>query len=199
MRDIYKLAHRIIVWLGQEKDDSAIAIEALHELAFAVVCTRVPEVRLFHANDYSVPDRPNGQFSTHMSWLQKHPPIKKPGTPQDQFEAEDSTSLDFDCPSQKASLALFNLLGRSWFTRIWTLQEVGLAKSDATVQCGNDCILWRIFRCAVFLLELFHESFCFEACERWFGLYITAALTRVGQREPWRSARFNYWETPVLR
>jgi len=50
--------------------------------------------------------------------------------------------------------ALFNLIGRPWFSRLWILQEVHLATADIEVICGNHKILWSTVRTAVYFLSV---------------------------------------------
>ena len=43
--------------------------------------------------------------------------------------------------------AIWNLLGRSWFERLWVVQEVNLADPRfAVIQCGPNTIPWALFR-----------------------------------------------------
>jgi hypothetical protein len=49
-------------------------------------------------------------------------------------------------------LAIYNLLERSWFERLWIRQEVQLSKC-ATIVCGTDTISWENFRGAIYLLN----------------------------------------------
>jgi hypothetical protein len=51
--------------------------------------------------------------------------------------------------------ALFDLYSRSWFSRIWIMQEIALANHRAVVQCGFHQISWSVFRRALFC---FHDG-----------------------------------------
>lgn len=51
-----------------------------------------------------------------------------------------------------AQEVLGNLLGRVWFERMWTLQELLLAK-HATVMCGNQSMAWESLFDALELIE----------------------------------------------
>ena len=47
-----------------------------------------------------------------------------------------------------------SLLSRSWFSRIWILQEITIANQDlAQIVCGPDLVLWREMRAAIWLLD----------------------------------------------
>ncbi|KAI6084561.1 ankyrin [Hypoxylon rubiginosum] len=59
----------------------------------------------------------------------------------------------------KQRQALEYLLGQSWFRRVWILQEVGNAKA-ATVYCGRESVLARIFAIAPRLLGVEPDSHC---------------------------------------
>ncbi|KAF2125653.1 hypothetical protein P153DRAFT_299422 [Dothidotthia symphoricarpi CBS 119687] len=45
--------------------------------------------------------------------------------------------------------ALYDLLSRSWFTRLWIMQEIHLANHHAIVKCGTEETLWYRLRRAV--------------------------------------------------
>lgn len=44
---------------------------------------------------------------------------------------------------------VYQLLRRSWFDRLWILQEIQLANSSALIQCGHDTISWIQLRSAI--------------------------------------------------
>ncbi|KAM7189731.1 Heterokaryon incompatibility protein (HET) domain containing protein [Rhypophila sp. PSN 637] len=45
-----------------------------------------------------------------------------------------------------------DLCQRSWFHRLWVLQEIQLANTSSILQCGEDSIPWPVFRSAIELL-----------------------------------------------
>ena len=49
--------------------------------------------------------------------------------------------------------AIGSLLDRSWFKRLWIWQEVRLANLRGLMICGRECMLWDIFRNALFCLH----------------------------------------------
>ncbi|RYP35690.1 hypothetical protein DL767_003711 [Monosporascus sp. MG133] len=69
----------------------------------------------------------------------------------------------------KTWIAVGNLLQRSWFSRIWIVQEAVLA-AELTIGCGGETIPWEVFHAAVsfcFMQELWdRETKCFIADER---------------------------------
>jgi len=80
MRDIYEGAGKVIVWLGEAKDDSNFAIDSVSMLE-----------------------------------------TLRPGCSDDISNLQPSFVL--------GSTALWRLIGREWFSQIWVIQEVALARS----------------------------------------------------------------------
>ncbi|KIW03032.1 uncharacterized protein PV09_05685 [Verruconis gallopava] len=54
---------------------------------------------------------------------------------------------------EKELSALYFLLHRPWFERLWIRQEIRLANPDAIVMCGFKTIRWQSFRNALFCLR----------------------------------------------
>ncbi|KAF1929968.1 uncharacterized protein M421DRAFT_59119, partial [Didymella exigua CBS 183.55] len=50
-------------------------------------------------------------------------------------------------------LALFHLLNREWFERLWIRQEIGLGGDWVSLLCGHDSIEWSSFCRAIFVLH----------------------------------------------
>jgi Heterokaryon incompatibility protein (HET) len=48
--------------------------------------------------------------------------------------------------------AILDVVSRSWFDRVWVVQEVQLANPTATLQCGYDSIRWGRFRRAAWCI-----------------------------------------------
>jgi Heterokaryon incompatibility protein (HET) len=109
MGTIYSLAQKVVVWLGEEENDSSLAIQTLDELA-----------------------------TTLQNETNKRGPRYK-----------DTTKLPYD---QSMWEAIHELLTRSWFSRLWILQEVQLANNDALVQCGDVQIPWNKMKDAIHAL-----------------------------------------------
>ena len=64
-------------------------------------------------------------------------------------------NLAFKLPySTEQWTALASIMKRSWFERLWVLQEITLANPNAIVQCGNDTITYSLFRRAVVGLRM---------------------------------------------
>ena len=118
MGSIFRLASRVVAWLGDEKDDSTYALDLLAFIASQVeVDWNIHEMK---------PARRSGVDDT---WADRRIPWSLNG---------------------KDSMALYSLLHRSWFERVWIRQEILLANEDAIMQCGLKTILWEVFRNALF-------------------------------------------------
>jgi hypothetical protein len=117
MGDIYRNARRVVVWIGEESEDSDLAVSTLK---------RIGEDLDFWKDGERFRWRPKPRG--RLERLGANP----------QKIAEMSSSW----------IAVGNLFNQSWFTRLWVLQESGLA-SDAIVVVGNKDIPWNIFRGAL--------------------------------------------------
>lgn len=114
MKEIYQRAAEVVVWLGEDKRNSADGVSLLPRIHAAAV-----DGKLFQGPD-SLPMR-----------------LDQEGLP------------GFDSPMW-ASLA--ELYRRSWFTRIWVVQELAVAK-PATVLCGGRLLPWVFFAPAAVCLQ----------------------------------------------
>lgn len=77
---------------------------------------------------------------TKDNWLICPPNAEKP------YWCESACDVPY---SEGVWTAIENLLERSWFSRIWIIQEIQLAKHGAVVQCGRQHMQWSHFRSAV--------------------------------------------------
>jgi len=119
MAEIYRKAKNVFIWLGQGDEESAIAMETLEELAQLAKLS--PEAVEWKFKKM--------QESTRSQVLTR---FKKAGIPLGSLLPE----------AYLPWLHLMNAIsGRSWFQRIWTLQEIVLAK-EAVLICGNHSISW---------------------------------------------------------
>ena len=119
MGDIYRLADRVVVWLGPEKDNSAEALKTMSQLG--------SEVKVDYA--YNTLSPASTDSTTHWSDKSKVLP----------FYGQELCNIDA-------------LLRRSWFSRLWVLQEIRLAKDNAIIMCGSDTVAWHSFHSAIFCL-----------------------------------------------
>ena len=125
MKDIYAKAWRVIVWLGPEAQNSNLAMMAMKFLS-----TRSQEKEPLHGI-YRRVDR----YIIRMPFFQwKH----------------QHTSLRM----RKTILrAIYHLLIRSYWRRLWIIQEVALAARQSPVLCGGSCILLEDFRNALQVIQ----------------------------------------------
>ena len=113
MKDIYARAWRVFVWLGPEAENSDLAMMAIRLLS-----TRSQEKEPLH-----------GIYHRFDSYIIR--------TPCFQWKHE-HTSIHM----RKTVLrAIYHLLARSYWRRLWIIQEVALAARQSPVLCGNSCIL----------------------------------------------------------
>jgi hypothetical protein len=114
MRDIYAHAWQVIIWLGPEADNSEIALTAMHWLATERLCTQEPMEGFYTGIDKTVDVWPFFVITYHY-----YGPWRK-----------------------KVYRALYRLLTRTYWHRLWILQEIAMARADAPVLCGDRCIAW---------------------------------------------------------
>ncbi|MCJ1432890.1 hypothetical protein MMC27_002248 [Xylographa pallens] len=117
MANIYSLAQRVVVWLGEQSNDSKLGLETLQYLA--------NQIELGADNSWG--DAPGAE---HPKWYSS------------------SHRLPYNEGTWSAITKLF---ARDWFTRVWVLQEVQLAK-HAIVQVGEDTIPWLVIRKCIIIL-----------------------------------------------
>ena len=113
MKDIYAKAWRVIVWLGPEAKNSNLAMMAIRFLSIRSQ-EKEPLHGIYHKVEF---------YIIRMTWFQwKH----------------EHTNLRM----RKTILrAIYHLLTRSYWRRLWIIQEVALAARQSPVLCGDSCIL----------------------------------------------------------
>ena len=111
MRDIYRKADGVVIWLGEVADGTPGAWKLLHHLAW-IVGKAAPE-----------------------DW-------EKPAS------VEDLRSLGLPTGAGSEWEALEAIFWRQWFTRVWIIQEISLARK-ASVHCGQFNMPWDWFTSAV--------------------------------------------------
>ena len=70
-------------------------------------------------------------------------------------DCKDPTLADSSAPLEMPkhdAVAIYDLISRPWFERLWVRQEVMLANGNAVIRCGNSEVLWTIFRGALICL-----------------------------------------------
>lgn len=139
MRDIYRSAQRTLVWLGEADIISNAAIELLHQLAsakkrfcydIAIESFRELYIAVEEGKQH---DTDTVAYTQYYNWVYQignipFTSLRKYGLPDPDEE-------------HVRYMSLWNFLAKSWFTRVWVIQEVAVAK-DAVVQCGTAEIGW---------------------------------------------------------
>ena len=121
MTRLYRQAPMVHVWLGEESDDSARAIQVVREIAYLPT---------------SYEDRASWEFIPKPG--QTHRPTG-PGLPRVKL-LEEPPAISTD-EKAKNYCALINLYQRPWFSRIWIRQEVALPK-QIEFHCGKESCSW---------------------------------------------------------
>lgn len=124
MRDIYKYADRVVVWLGPSSKNCALAMSTLEYIGKQIECTRERII---------LPSPDCTEHNWHLL----------------------NAILPFN---ESVWQAIFDILSRSWFERVWIVQEIQLASSRSTIYCGEYQISWYLFRRAILCLTIAEGS-----------------------------------------
>ncbi|KAI1384614.1 HET-domain-containing protein [Hypoxylon trugodes] len=117
MAEIYRVASRVVVWLGPEENDSNRAMELIEYLG----------------------------SQTTFNYL--HMRLKPSEV------CTDPTLCDRDVPlpfNEGELAAIYCLISRQWFERLWVRQEIWSANKDAITRCGSQQLIWTCFRQGLF-------------------------------------------------
>ena len=129
MRDVYSLAWHVVVWLGVDANDSSLAMTAVKHLSARMAM--VDPMNGLYRKSRSIDARPLFViWSTYKSSMRK-----------------------------AVYRALYHLLTRPYWRRLWILQEVALGGRASPVLCGSQCVLWDDIYNASCLLELDENRF----------------------------------------
>jgi ankyrin repeat protein len=129
MGSIYTGAEQVVVWLGRATPDTDLAFRHMYELQ---------EEALKHAC--------NGWKTSDQQWQTLRANVQP-------LLADESTLVD------RQRNGLISLLNRSWFKRVWILQEVANARS-AKIMCGSRSVSARIFAIAPALVGITPDPHC---------------------------------------
>ncbi|KAK7755418.1 hypothetical protein SLS62_002645 [Diatrype stigma] len=123
MRDIFASAWHVVIWLGKEENNSALAVTALRWLAMR---SKGPEpLEGLYKEGKKIDLSP-----VFIVWAKAKSAWKT-----------------------EVFAALFHLLTRSYWQRTWILQEMAMARRDAPVICGESCLSCQDVFDAVALIE----------------------------------------------
>lgn len=176
MKDIYRMAHAVVIWLGEADADS--------DLVFPL-CEKMTESRLDLLKDLEsgldVVMGPNRkQILEKMMRDAKKRNAEKEREAANLESVSDTASnvaskvdgpsevdgtiantgdeeVDVSDASDEEISAFMRLIARPWFTRCWILQEVCLAK-QAVLLCGTQAIDWDIFYIGFVITVLMSEK-----------------------------------------
>jgi hypothetical protein len=131
MKDIYQDAEKVIAWLGRGDKCSMRAIGVMEELAKVADLVHIRNVH-----------EPYPRNIPQFSWTQLMNQLCTP-------------LLHSPFSLKEADLGLVvSLMHRGYWTRLWILQEISLAKT-ATLLCGSDQIHWNTCQKATAVLQWF--------------------------------------------
>lgn len=108
MKEIYHTAQDVVIWIGEDDEDTADGINLLKQVYAAALEGKLPD------------------FSD-MFFLEK--------------KLEQAELPKYDSSMWKAVIDLYR---RAWFSRIWVVQELAVARS-AVVYCGRQSLPWSYF------------------------------------------------------
>ena len=127
MAEVFTKAARVIVWLGIGTPQSAKAVQIIS----------------------SIGSRVDVNIRTRSVRSSRIPSILNPDEQYLEQCADLSKLFNFD---EYQARCVADLLGRSWFERLWIWQEIRLASAQPVVQCGHEIVPWHYCRTAIFLL-----------------------------------------------
>jgi hypothetical protein len=193
MRSIYQQAERTVIWLGEATESTWMAFELCERIVVSVgrkalrgesvestwrsINGALPVDLKKDVSTATSVDPPieseieslaiiGEERETERPEDEDHPENKDNPEREDNQEKED----DQDIPPRDEEVdALYELIGRDWWRRIWIIQEVVVAK-DATVVCGKWEIEWDTF--ASGLLLHYARYFANQKIRRNAGLFI---------------------------
>jgi Heterokaryon incompatibility protein (HET) len=126
MKRVYQDATHVIVWLGPSGDDSDVALQIMNEIgkeACDIAFLDIPRETLLDATSSD-----SGQLATLYKFVEERMSIRPSG-------------------------AIARLTHRLWWSRVWVLQELVLAR-DVTFTCGFSTISFSRFAAAIILYSL---------------------------------------------
>ncbi|KAL9615845.1 MAG: hypothetical protein Q9160_009213 [Pyrenula sp. 1 TL-2023] len=180
MDRIYQEAKRVLIWLGSEANGSAKVMSVLNcvqeyrfyqgfksikfRKVFKNVRNETIKCKLRLQSSLVRLEKDHGIKEENLeALLQLLESLQKGNASQSLQKAEvakirDRMSLKNHLFPQEDSFwpAFVNLVTRSWFSRLWTYQEILLADEEAVVLCGTKAVFWAVLRYSRF--NLLRES-----------------------------------------
>ena len=127
MRDIYAEAEMTLIWLGPGNMTSLEAFGFARGLLSTLPPETLIALSLANSRDYG------SQVSDLIERLVK---------------VSTRSSREYGLSQSDGLYSILQVLERRWFTRVWVIQELAMAKS-AQVICGSDQMPWEHFHLAV--------------------------------------------------
>lgn len=162
MRDIYASAWQVITYLGAQSDGSELAM-----IAFRWMASRFEQ------------ENPLDGFYREPTKIE--------------FPMSGSMVVTWSSIMRGAVYkAIFYLLTRNYWRRMWILQEVAMAREDAPVACGDEYLSWRQISNAAKFIELDEGRFDREVIKYAFPkeaqhATFEFARGRLGEKGGWSS------------
>ena len=132
MKNIYEGASLVIVWLGESTTESQTFFRELHTFSRYLLSKVIPiPVRLYLGR-------------------RRVKKIRGKWKPKSSVRSVWDPDILIQLPW------MIDVLGRSWFSRVWTLQELALA-SDCVMVCGESSISWDRWWRTIICLEYYPD------------------------------------------
>ncbi|KAF5232415.1 hypothetical protein FAUST_8743 [Fusarium austroamericanum] len=124
MGDIFRLATRVVAWIGPAYEGSTLALAMMRDI------------------------------SQHVVWKSSGACKPRPG-------CSDHSWHNFSIPlrlNKIVEIAIANLFSRSWFRRLWVLQEIHLSSPSSVIQYSHETILWTDLQGTAMVLFSKHDD-----------------------------------------
>ncbi len=149
MLRIYEEATQVLVWLGPSADNSDAVFDIIKEIGRdALNCG----ILSFTEEQKEEAEALFGQVQ-HLSAFRYHLPQGKPGTFENMlfqhFAGPDRPNNGIICPPAP----LEALMSRSWWQRIWVLQEFSVAR-EVLFMCGDRAVSGEVFEAGLMFFKM---------------------------------------------
>jgi hypothetical protein len=180
MRDIYVGAKRALVWLGEETNNSSKAMNLVRRLCKIDESEFDECGRALLFRESSNIDRIPGCLRnvldelTDIYWDEDEEGFDDPV-----FALRPLSTVYLPPRGDKSWAALRDLLNRPWFSRIWVIQEVVVARETVMI-CGSHVLPWKFFKGAA---KRMARSYPEEAGgRRWMNISAISGVLRLHRR-----------------
>jgi hypothetical protein len=75
--------------------------------------------------------------------------------------------------------AVYKLLERPWWSRLWIVQEISVASEDPVVGCGRRGVSWAVFSIASYLLQHLYSNMALPGIESAYRINLLNKLDAV--------------------